>query len=255
MSVVAGKTFTCALLSDSTVSCWGENGNGQLGNGKLEMSSVPVLVVANASSQAPLKPVTHLAAGPYHACAVMQNGTSFCWGRNSWGQLGNGKTEDSSAPVQTAISYGVEIGAGESHSCARDRDGVVSCWGEGYYGQLGNGSTDDSLEPVKAGISAAARGIDMGDTHGCAVIGNSSATIECWGYNYYGEVGNGTYVEQDSPVEVKELVNGLTVTCGGEHSCALVGRGTAQCWGNGDFGQLGDGTTAYTSTPSTVLGF
>jgi alpha-tubulin suppressor-like RCC1 family protein len=252
-SVVAGENHTCALLSEGTISCWGSNSYGQLGNGKTDDSAVPVTVTDSSGS--PVKEVATLVAGTSSTCAALTDGTALCWGNNASGQLGNGKTDNSPNPVKAAFGPAIQLAPGEQHTCGRDNEGVVACWGQGYYGQLGTGATDDSLDPVKPKTSAAATTISSGETHSCAVINTSNSIIECWGYNYNGQLGDGSTVERDAPVQVRSLQNAFQVSGGAEHSCALVDKGTAYCWGYGAFGQLGDGTTGDSAVPTLVYGF
>lgn len=254
-SLVAGEKFTCALLTEGTVSCWGYNGQGQLGNGKTDNSAIPVSVISASGSSLPLRQVATIAAGRYHTCAVLDNGMGLCWGYNYSGQLGNEKTDDSSSPVKTTFSPASEMGTGQDHSCGRDTDGTVACWGYGYYGQLGNGATDNSLQPVKPQISAAARTIGLGYSHSCAVLNTSNSIVECWGYNGFGQIGDGTYEQQNLPIEAKGLTDALSVVAGEAHTCALAGKGAVYCWGYGAFGQIGDGTTGDSPIPTLVSGF
>ena len=122
---------------------WGQNGNGQLGDGTTTDRNTPV-TVNNLSG------VKTLASGWDHSLALKEDGTVWAWGNNSYGQLGNGTTTDSHTPVQVSNLSGVKaIAAGYYHSLALKTDGTVSAWGDNYYGQLGNGSTTSSTTPVR----------------------------------------------------------------------------------------------------------
>ena len=198
-SVAAGKAYTCALLEDKTLQCWGVDDYGQLGTdltatcnnqfGGPNCSRVPATVPG-------LSDVVAVSAGGYHACALLKDGTARCWGRNNWGQLGNGSTTSppkSASPLEVvglnnaiAISAGLsDIPYNSAHTCAVLSDQTVRCWGYNGYGELGNGSTTASGTPV-AVPGVAATGIAVGWAHTCAVL--TDKTVECWGYSNNGEM-------------------------------------------------------------------
>jgi alpha-tubulin suppressor-like RCC1 family protein len=140
--VAVGSGFTCALLADQTVQCWGRNDAGQLGDGSTTSRNVPVPIPS-------LDRVAGLALGEDHACAWLLDGTARCWGNNVLGELGNGVTTPGSTvdiiPVPTPVAVvglsGVtQIAVGRRHSCALRNDGTAACWGYSGFGQLGDGS-------------------------------------------------------------------------------------------------------------------
>ena len=143
VAISGGGAHTCAVLSDGTVRCWGDNVTGQLGNGTTTTSTTPVQVAGIAGAVA-------VSAGWLHACALLGDGTIHCWGQNQFGQLGNGTTSGSTTQVRvSAISAAVAVTAGWwHHSCALLGDGTVRCWGVNEWGQFGNGTTTGSSTPV-----------------------------------------------------------------------------------------------------------
>jgi len=138
--------FSCAIGGGGTVSCWGENGSGQLGNGSTNDSYVPFAVLN-------LPPASSVASGYAHACGSLADGTMHCWGDGSIGQLGNGADGfgvASSVPIVVPNLSGViAVEGGYYHTCAILRSGSVRCWGENLAGQLGIGTNTNSNVPIE----------------------------------------------------------------------------------------------------------
>ena len=249
-SISSGDVFNCGITNSGVAKCWGGNGSGQLGNGATIDSHMPVDVVGLQ------QPLVMISAGGYHACAVNNNGGVQCWGNNQQGQLGDGTTIHRSTPVQVVrLSAGViSVVAAEDFSCALTQEGSVKCWGANYYGQLGNGSFTSSSTPVD--VKGLQRGIialaAMG-CHACALT--SSGAVKCWGLNNDGELGNGTNINSNIPVDVDGLHSGVTaITAGHSHSCAVTIDGAMTCWGQNKYGQLGDNSTQSSNVPVKVYG-
>src|SRR5437773_763631 len=206
---------------------------------------------------------TAVAGGGFHACMRLPDGTVQCWGRNNFGQLGNGdgNLADSSVPVAVrGLTTATRVVTGDSHTCALLGDGTVQCWGVGDSGQRGDGTFNNiSTVPVAVvglsnAVAVAARGY-----HSCALLGDG--TVRCWGRNADGQLGDGTVADpatgppgSSTPVQVSGITGAAAVIAGGYHTCALFADGTAQCWGRNDDGQLGDGTFTRSSTPVRVGG-
>ena len=195
--VHCGNYFCCARHDAGTVSCWGRGSNGQLGNGATADSSTPVSVTG-------LTGVTQLAVDTEssHACALTGGGMK-CWGANANGQLGNGTTTDSNVPVDvTGLTTGVVgLGIGGTHSCAITSTGGLKCWGRNDYGMVGDATTTQRLTPVD--VSGMTTGVDLvmpGRFHTCARKTDDS--FWCWGWNQYGEIGDGTTTTASSPSAV-----------------------------------------------------
>lgn len=141
--IYAGESYTCALLDDNTVRCWGYGSYGQMGNGILvNEQSTPASYVSDISS------AISLDAGEAHICALLQSGQVKCWGAGGLYRLGNGVLADSSIPVSVLnISNAIDVSADAYFGCALLIDGSVSCWGRGSYYSLGTSDTSDKATP------------------------------------------------------------------------------------------------------------
>ena len=271
-TISSGFNHTCAL-TDNSVQCWGDNSVGELGNGTTTDSSVPVTVSGVTGG-----PLIAIAAGYAHTCALfgrvacgykscseLVGGTVQCWGDNRVGELGNGTTTGGSVPVTVSgITNATAVAAGYGQTCAVLSSGTVQCWGDNSVGELGNGTTTGSSVPVTvSGITNAVvddgnysstrdRAIAAGNLYTCAVL--SSGTVQCWGDNSVGELGNGTTTGSSVPVTVSGITNATAVAAGYDHTCAVLTDGTVRCWGDNSVGELGNGTTTGSSVPVTVSG-
>jgi alpha-tubulin suppressor-like RCC1 family protein len=249
VDVVLGDYHSCARKQDGTLWCWGHNDSGQLGDGTTVKKSSPAQVPALGAT------VVEVSLGGAHSCARKQDGTLWCWGRNDYGQLGDGTTVQKSSPVQVPVlgATVVEVSLGGAHSCARKQDGTLWCWGANYNGQLGDDTTASTSSPVQVFVLGnSVIEVALGDRHGCAR--KQDGTLWCWGANYDGQLGDGTKAQKSSPVQVVALgATVVEVALGGAHTCARKQDGTLWCWGaNSSYGQLGDGTKAQKSLPVKV---
>ena len=196
--------------------------------------------------------VEQIAAGSQHTCARLSDGSAKCWGRNNYGQLGDGTTTNRSSPVDVLSLSNVEqITAGWYHTCARLSDGSAKCWGRNNYGQLGDGTTTNRSSPVDVSSLSNVEEIAAGYYHTCARLSDGSA--KCWGRNNYGQLGDGTSTNSTSPVDVSSLSNVEEIAAGYYHTCARLSDGSAKCWGDNGPGQLGDGTSTNSTSPVDVL--
>ena len=231
-SITTGSAHSCARLSDSTLRCWGDNSSGQLGNGTTTSSPFPVTVSTITNG-------TTVSAGATHTCARRSNSSIRCWGDNSSGQLGNGTTTQQTTPVNVGgITTAVSVSAGTFHSCGVLADATVRCWGSNSDGQLGNGSfgpNAGSTTPVANGLTNVTS-LASGSFHACARLAN--ATMECWGNNAAGQLGNGTTSGSTVPVAVSGISQATVVSANEQHTCAIA-VGVVKCWGGNVSGQLG----------------
>ncbi|MBK8049792.1 MAG: biotin transporter BioY [Anaerolineales bacterium] len=249
-AISAGNYHTCALTASGGVKCWGFNQQGQLGTCTADFVTTPVSVSTLTSG------VQFISAGSASTCAVTGTEGAKCWGNNFWGQLGAGTTADRWKPqdVSGLTAEIRSVAAGGDHTCALAEAGGVTCWGYNGYGQLGDGTTTDHWTPVDViGLTGGAQSVATGLSHTCAVT--AAGGVKCWGWNEYGQLGDGTKINRATPVDVTGLASGVkAIAAGWYHTCALTEAGAVKCWGWNATGQLGNGTTTDHTTPVAVIG-
>jgi alpha-tubulin suppressor-like RCC1 family protein len=248
--IAAGWNHTCAITGDGGVMCWGNNGDGQLGDGSRTARAKPV-GVKNLTERA-----VAVTAGWGYTCILTETGGVKCWGRNKNGELGNGTTQRSSDPVNvTGLTVGVvAIAAGDAHTCAVTAQGRLKCWGYNNTGQLGDGSTETRMEPVDVAGLEGVTAVAAGTAHTCARM--AGGEVLCWGENGQGQLGDGSdAASRGKPEPVRGLTGGITaLTAKGGHTCVLSGSVQIHCWGVNKYGQLGDGSFENRSAPTPVTG-
>lgn len=303
-AITVGGGFACALRGTGAVVCWGDDRDGQLGDG-------PPLVAAGRDTPAPvtgLADVVEVVAGPAHACARLRGGGLRCWGYNEFSQAGPAQA---APPAATTLALGAaRIAVGAAHACAwSDRD--AWCWGDNTYGQLGDGSRARSDVPVRPTGLGRPRELVAGARHTCLL--DQVGAVQCWGDDTYGQLASpgrptGEPIDEHrgpvplAPIEARgrprpgpipgladvvdlgvyehrtcavrrggdivcwhsfadqpltpahRLPGAVEIAVGAAHSCARLDDGGVRCWGTNHTGRLGDGTTAERDGDVTVRG-
>jgi alpha-tubulin suppressor-like RCC1 family protein len=257
--VSAGAVHSCGITAVNDAYCWGYDYYGQLGDGATvpgaPSQGQPVLVTGGHKFKS-------IAAGAYHTCGVTTAGSGaedrqvYCWGYNAYGQLGNGvalppATAQFSTPqrvvqpLQTTFADSVSLG--DYHTCAWVQGGNGYCWGYDYYGQLGDAAVlPDGSQSTPTQVSGAFswNSISGGGLHTCGVV--MGGTGYCWGYNFYGQLGNNVTPDvaatpnQNAPVAVFGGLVFTSLSAGSYHSCGVTNSFAGYCWGYNGNGQLGD---------------
>jgi len=242
---------TCAFAVGSVASCWGENFFGSVGDGTRRTRRDRPTEVQNLADG-----INAISSGGHHVCALKSTGAVLCWGRNDYGQLGDGTGVDRLVPARvTGLESRLDgISMGGSHSCVLKSTGGLVCFGKNSNGQIGDGTGDHRSVPRQVkGLEASVSAISAGWEHTCAI--KSNGAVVCWGSNKDGQLGDGTQQDRFVPTQVVGLESGVSaITAGSGHSCALKSTGAVVCWGKNDDGRLGDGTTIDRLTPTPVAG-
>lgn len=268
--ISAGASHTCALLSDGTIKCWGDNSYRQLGYSDTQDvgdDEVPSELPSVSVSATPGVTVSQVSAGDKHTCALLSDGSVKCWGANFSGQRARGAPDNMADPLLPVecepITVTTEpdvtvvaIRASFDSTCVLLSNGSAKCWGDAPEERVGTGETGAVIDPSTVGpiqvttdTSLVVTALATGVSHVCARLSDGSAS--CWGASQYGALGYGNIEsigddEQPSsagPVSVT-TTPGLTVTelvAGSEFTCALLSDQSVQCWGDNRFGQLGNG--------------
>ena len=246
-TIAVGAWHTCVMYTDQSIRCTGLNNQGEIGNNSYISVSEPALAIGTVN------PAT-LLIGNEHTCTFVGDGRMQCWGTNYTGQLGDGTMGGFAMVPQFVhnIAGALKGVTGGFHTCAILPDHTVQCWGRNQDGQLGNGdsTTDVPLPGPVLGLGPVADLVG-GGYHNCALMADHS--VQCWGRNARGQVGDGT---DNSPITQPHVVAGLTaatLSLGGYHSCALLPDATVQCWGQSDYGQIGS-PGPFSKVPVTVSG-
>jgi alpha-tubulin suppressor-like RCC1 family protein len=249
-----GIAISTASDTSTALDSWGDNSAGELGDGSLTQSVVPTLADTSAEGTAT---ITAIAAGGRHDLALLANNTVLAWGDDTDGQLGNGSAsanDDAETPtVVPNLTDVVAVAAGGQFSLALLSNGTVDAWGDNSKGQLGDGSTTDSDVPVPVKGLTGATSISAGDQVSLAVLGNG--TVKSWGFNNDAQLGDGTKKNSDVPVAVTGLTGVHAVSAGTFHALALLNNGTVEAWGDNSSDELGDGQDGgLSAVPVAVVG-
>ncbi len=273
-AVTVGNGFSCALLANGKVKCWGNAASGQLGYGNTTQRGDGAGEMGNALPGVELgvgRTVVALSSGDAHTCALLDDRTLKCWGSGNSGRLGLGDTASRGdgagemGDTLAAVNLGAgrsatAVSAGEAHTCAVLDNGAVKCWGNNASGQLGQGNTTtrgddagemgDALATTSVGTGRTVLALNAGGQSTCVRLDN--ARTKCWGENSSGQAGLGNVADRgDGAGEMGDNLPAVELGArrqvlalgAGASTCALFVGGFVKCWGSNGFGQLGLGDT------------
>lgn len=232
-ALAVGADHACAIQTGID-RCWGINVSGALGDMTSLSKAHPVDVVT-------LTNVVHIATGRGHSCAINDGGSgrqAYCWGGNASGQLGSAGSSASTPRLVDLADELVVIEAGSSATCAITTTNAVVCWGFNSEGQAGQPLSSPTVTPGPLATPINdATALALGHRHSCAL--RSGGTVECWGANESGQLGDGTDTPRHTPAPVTGLTGVTAIAAGSAHTCAILDTGQVRCWGSSFRGQLG----------------
>ncbi|MFO0626657.1 MAG: hypothetical protein U0325_13670 [Polyangiales bacterium] len=245
IGLVSGyRGHSCVIRCDGRTWCWGINSEGQLGDGTTTTRRLPVRLTGLP------RRATALGLGYDAGCAVLDDGSVWCWGRGGDGGIGAPDTPRSNVPVPVRglTDPAVSVAVGGTHFCAVLQGGGLACWGENGRGQLGlDGNSPRSTATRVTTVVDEVVEVVGGQFHTCARL--QRGTVSCWGQNVFGTLADGTFVDRSAPQEVPLQANAVALATLANHVCAALDNGTAWCWGYNNDGQLGNGSRTLAARP------
>lgn len=262
--ISTGRLIACGIDEGGVAYCWGLNQRGEVGGPTVRDT---VREPAAINSTATFRKVS---AGWLHACGISTSGDMYCWGSNTEGQLGGGTTDTSAHPVPSLVPGGkkwIDVATSARTTCGLAADSTAWCWGYNPSGQVGDNSIVSRSSPTAVASTLKFAQIEMSSGfgnggpvvpasgnvagawgHTCALTAAGAAW--CWGWNAYGQLGDGTKTDRLAPVAVQGSLAFGTLGLGGASSCGMSGN-VIRCWGANYYGQLGNGS--YTDSPTPVI--
>lgn len=244
-SISGGSSATCARTAAGNAWCWGEGSYGGLGNGGTSYSYTPTPV--SQSGQL----FGQLASGTYFHCGLTPANQTWCWGNNTYGQIGDNTNVQRNVPTQVSggLSFAEIVGHPSGYAmCGRTAAGAAYCWGYNGDNELGDGTAVNRRVPTAVSGGNVFTALSGGAQHMCGQV--AGGDWKCWGYNGYGELGDGTETNRSTPTAVQ--AGGrvfVQLALGSNHTCGRTAAGAVFCWGRNGSGELGTGNHIASDTP------
>jgi len=245
-SVEAGGSHSIATKSRGTLLAWGSNVFGQLGDGTAETERLAPVSIGEDSNR-----WVKVSSEDSYTLAVRSDGTLWGWGRNTFGQLGDGTTTDRDFPDQIGADRDwAAVAAGTTHAIALKSNGTLYGWGRNTFGQLGDSTNVDKSSPVRIGTDNDWTKIAVGSGHTVAL--KSDGTLWTWGWNSGGQLGDGSTIDTNFPARIGAASDWVSIAASNGHNLALKSDGSLWGWGDNDLGSLGDGTLDWALSPIRI---
>ncbi len=274
--VASGGHFTCAILDDGSVKCWGKNDQGDLGLGDTENRGDQANEMGDSLPTVSLgtgRTAKTIAGGDQHACAILDDGSLKCWGYNADGELGLGDTNNRGDQANEmgdnlpAVSLGtgrsaVALALGAVDTCVLLDDASVKCWGYNYGAGGAPSTMGDNLAPLSLGTGLTVQALSPGASHMCALF--TSGQVKCWGYDIDGRLGIGStgsnYFSASSLgdnlpfVSLSSTHKAVAINTQSNSACATLDDSSVKCWGWNNDGNLGIGDTTLRGATASQMG-
>jgi alpha-tubulin suppressor-like RCC1 family protein len=249
----SGRVHTFAIDKNGRVWSWGFNSTGQLGDNSITSRLTPVSILGAT------KTFCQIAGGACHTAAIDKNGRAWAWGFNSTGQLGDNSITSKLTPVSVlgATKTFCQIASGDFHTVALDKNGRVWVWGRNDEGQLGDNSITSRRTPVSV-LGATKTFCQIASSGRTTVALDKNGRVWAWGSNFYGEVGDNSITQRNTPVSVAGTIKTFCQIASGTsdlsegHTLAIEKNGKVWAWGGNSRGQLGDNSITSRRTPVLV---
>lgn len=213
----------------------------------------PLPLKIDAACLSPPSPARIVKNGSLHTCAILEDGSLWCWGDNRFGQLGNGSAGNEPRPIRVpGIENVRQLAIGYFTTCVVSGSGTVKCWGENRWGQVGVTANEHRPLPIDVPAIDDAIDIALGRSHSCIL--RRSGRVACWGANFVGQLGDGTNESRHEPRDIPNFTGATAIACGDGHSCALVEGGRLFCWGPNGEGNLGLADLVDRNVPTEAPG-
>jgi len=235
---------TCGITTAGVLKCWGEG--SYIGNSSLIASTAPVAIDTSTS-------YAQVGNKDAFTCGLTTSGQIKCWGDDINYSLGDGLRGYYSTPTTITTDYKLaSVSNSDEFNCFISTAGRLRCWGVNDYGQIGIGSSALSIDsPSEVDSSLTYSKVSTGRRFSCAIT--TGQKLKCWGYNLYGQLGDGTNTARTVPVEIDASNSYDHIELSNRYmACGLTTSGVLKCWGQNDYGQLGDGTTTNRTTPTVI---
>lgn len=245
--IAAGAGHVCGIDGTGRLVCWGFNEDGQVDPSQSAVWLAPTTRALPAGARA-----KSVALGDSHSCALSEDGSVYCWGTNSLGQLGTPGPSSTMRRVTLSLPM-TTLACGANHCCAADGAGALRCWGAANHSQLNvpPAGMDFSDQPLPSSLSGSVKRLACGGENCCAVVDTS---LLCWGDNSIDQLGLNSQVDHQGATQVPSLVDLAGVAVGGAHACARKAGGATSCWGYNRYGQAGIPLGTNSRTPQPISG-
>lgn len=250
-TVSAGVQHTCAINAAQNLYCWGDASRGQIGDG----TSGDGHTRGTPTRVGGVGVWASVSAGGQHTCGITEASNLYCWGRNDFGQVGDGTQDDRPTMKRVGgVGVWIAVSAGGFHTCGITEAKNLYCWGRNYNGEIGDGTSGNNrLALTRIGGAGVWSQVSLGDQSSCGIT--TADNLYCWGWNQEGQIGDGTKEDKHALTRIGGAGVWASIAPSTTyHTCGITLAKNLYCWGNNAAGQIGDGTTGTDRVVPTKVG-